>query len=171
MLESRQILLFSVTFALCMYTFFSINIWTPESHLKRRGNTPTKAILQCSQMISPISSSFSNLKSFSFITIIMLTHHNWWSTHYECYAALCQNWGWSASTTSILTNREVRDPLQKKQLFQGEKLKKTSPNFFCGLPIHTKNTFCKKIGSKRSFQPSAVVGAIYRGLYGVATAN
>ena len=62
-------------------------------------------------------------------------------------------------------------PYEKQQLFQGEKLKKICPNFFCGLPIHIENTFCKKIGSKRSFQPSAVVRAIYRGLYGVATAN
>ena len=45
--------------------------------------------------------------------------------------------------------------------FLGEKLKKSLPNFFCGLVIHIKNTFCKKIGSKRSFQPSAVVRAIY----------
>ena len=31
----------------------------------------------------------------------------------------------------------------------------------CGSRIHIKNTFCKKIGSKRPFQPSAVVRAIY----------
>ena len=59
----------------------------------------------------------------------------------------------------------------EKNLFKGEKPPKTLPKNFYGFLIHTKNTFCKKIGSKRSFQPSAVVGAIYRGLYEVATAN
>ena len=62
-------------------------------------------------------------------------------------------------------------PLKKKQLFQGVKPKKNCPTFFCGSVIHIKNTFCKKIGSKRPFQPSAVVRAIYTRLYGVATAN
>ena len=62
-------------------------------------------------------------------------------------------------------------PSPKKQLFQGVKLKKNCPNFFCGSRIHIKNTFCKKNGSKRPFQPSAVVRAIYTRLYGVATAN
>ena len=62
-------------------------------------------------------------------------------------------------------------PSPKKQLFQGVKPKKSCPNFFCGSRIHIKNTFCKKIGSKRPFQPSAVVRAIYTRLYGVATAN
>ena len=45
------------------------------------------------------------------------------------------------------------------------------PRNFCGLVIHIKNTFCKKIGSKRSFQPSAVVRAIYPSLYRVPAAN
>ena len=95
-------------------------------------------------MISPISSSFSNLKSFSFITIIMLTHHNWWSTHYECYAALCQNWGWSAGTTSILTNREVRDPLRKKTALSGGKTEKNLSQFF----LRLANTYKKYILQK-----------------------
>ena len=67
--------------------------------------------------------------------------------------------------------REVRDPLQKKQVFRGVKMKKSCPTFFCGLVIHRKNTLCKKNGSKRPFQPSAVTRAIYRRLYGVATTN
>ena len=62
-------------------------------------------------------------------------------------------------------------PPPKKQPFQGVKPKKSCPNFFSGSGIHIKNTFCKKIGSKRPFQPSAVVRTIYRCLYGVATAN
>ena len=49
----------------------------------------------------------------------------------------------------------------EKKLFEGVKPPKILPTFFCGLVIHIKNTFCKKIGSKRSFQPSAVVRAIY----------
>ena len=95
-------------------------------------------------MISPISSSFSNLKSFSFITIIMLTHHNWWSTHYECYAALCQKWGCSAGTTSILTNREVRDPLRKKTALSEGKTEKNLSKFFWRLA----NTYKKYILQK-----------------------
>ena len=59
----------------------------------------------------------------------------------------------------------------KKRLFSVGKRKKMLPKFFCGFGIHIKNTFCKKIGSKRPFQPSAVVRAIYTRLYGVATAN
>ena len=62
-------------------------------------------------------------------------------------------------------------PTIKKQLFQGVKPKKNCPAFFCGSVIHIKNTFCKKNRSKRPFEPSAVVRAIYRRLYGVATAN
>ena len=56
-------------------------------------------------------------------------------------------------------------------LFWGVKTPKKSCQFFCGLLTYIKNTFCKKIGSKRPFQPSAVVRAIYTRLYGVATAN
>ena len=95
-------------------------------------------------MISPISSSFSNLKSFSFITIIMLTHHNWWSTHYECYAALCQKWGCSAGSTAILTNREVRDPLRKKTALSEGKTEKNLSIFFWRLA----NTYEKYILQK-----------------------
>ena len=40
--------------------------------------------------------------------------------------------------------REVRDPLQKTQLFRGVKMKKSCPTFFCGFVIHMKNTFCQK---------------------------
>ena len=101
-------------------------------------------------MISPISSSFSNLKSFSFITIIMLTHHNWWSTHYECYAALCQNWGWSAGTTSILTNREVRDPLRKTTALSGGKTEKNLSQFFLRLANTYKKYILQKNWVKRA---------------------
>ena len=62
-------------------------------------------------------------------------------------------------------------PYEKKTALSGGKTKKKLANFFCGSVIHIKNTFCKKIGSKRPFQPSAVVRAIYTRLYGVATAN
>ena len=62
-------------------------------------------------------------------------------------------------------------PPPKKTAFSGGKTKKKLPKFFSGSGIHIKNTFCKKIGSKRPFQPSAVVRTIYRCLYGVATAN
>ena len=40
--------------------------------------------------------------------------------------------------------REVRDPLQKKQVFRGVKMKKSCPTFFGGFVIHMKNTLCKK---------------------------
>ena len=59
----------------------------------------------------------------------------------------------------------------KKRLFSVGKRKKMLPKFFGGFGIHIRNTFCKKIGSKRPFEPSAMVRAIYRRLYGVATAN
>ena len=59
----------------------------------------------------------------------------------------------------------------KKAFFKGEKNPKTLPNFFCSFLIHIKNTFYKKNGSKRHFQASAVVGTIYRRLYGVTAAN
>ena len=74
----------------------------------------------------------------------MLTHHNWWSTHYECYAALCQNWGWSAGTTSILTNREVRDPHRKKTALSGGKTEKNLSQFF----LRLANTYKKYILQK-----------------------
>ena len=54
------------------------------------------------------------------------------------------------------------DPgVEKKTVSEGVKPIESLPRNFCGLVIHIKNTFCKKIGSKRSFQPSAVVRAIY----------
>ena len=108
-------------------------------------------------MISPISSSFSNLKSFSFITIIMLTHHNWWSTHYECYAALCQKWGCSAGSTAILTNREVRDPLRKKTALSGGKTEKNLSQFF----LRLANTYKKYILQKNWVK--AVIPALSSG--------
>ena len=40
--------------------------------------------------------------------------------------------------------------------FGGKNPKKKWPNFFYVLMIHIKNTFCKKIGPKRSIQPSVV---------------
>ena len=95
-------------------------------------------------MISPISSSFSNLKSFSFITNIMLTQHNWWSSHYKCSAALRQNWGCSAGTTSILTSREVRDPLRKKTALSRGKTEKNLSQFF----LRLANTYKKYILQK-----------------------
>ena len=49
----------------------------------------------------------------------------------------------------------------EKTVSEGVKPIESLPRNFCGLVIHIKNTFCKKIGSKRSFQPSAVVRAIY----------
>ena len=51
--------------------------------------------------------------------------------------------------------------VEKKTVSEGVKPIESLPRIFCGLVIHIKNTFCKKIGSKRSFQPSAVVRAIY----------
>ena len=54
--------------------------------------------------------------------------------------------------------------LGKRTFFEGEKNPKTLPKFVYGFLIHIKNTFCKKIGSKRHFQASAVVGTIYRRL-------
>ena len=74
----------------------------------------------------------------------MLTHHNWWSTHYECYAALCQKWGYSAGSTAILTNREVRDPLRKKTALSGGKTEKNLSQFF----LRLANTYKKYILQK-----------------------
>ena len=76
-----------------------------------------------------------------------------------------QKFGWTAPFL------EIWAPPEKKLLFRGVKPKKNRSNFFGGLVIHIKNTFWKKIGSKRPFRPSAVVRTIYRRLYGVATAN
>ena len=58
----------------------------------------------------------------------------------------------------------------KKSFLMGVKPPKILP-FFLRPRDTYKNTFCKKIGSKRSFQPSAVVRAIYTPLYGVPAAN
>ena len=55
--------------------------------------------------------------------------------------------------------------------FWGVRTPKKSANFFCSSVKPIENKFCKKVGSKRPFQPSAVVRAIYTRLYGVATAN
>ena len=52
-------------------------------------------------------------------------------------------------------------PSEKKLPFGGEKPKKTGRTFFCGFMIPIKNTFCKKIGPKRSIQPSAVTQTFY----------
>ena len=59
-------------------------------------------------------------------------------------------------------NSDILPPAEKNVAFWGVKHKKSWPNFFCGSWMHIKNTFCKKIGSKRPFQPSAVVKTIYR---------
>ena len=132
--------------------------------------------------------------------MIMSKVHYQCSANQKCRAAIFQRGGSSASQEPLTkktahhilcsANRNVVEhfsregvpvpaepppwksgPSPKKQLFQGVKPKKSCPNFFCGSGIHIKNTFCKKIESKRPFQPSAVVRAIYRRLYGVATAN
>ena len=81
------------------------------------------------------------------------------------------HFSYTVDTTGFLEIWPARDPLRKKQLFQGVKPKKGCPHFFGGFGIHIKNTFCKKIGPKRPFQPSAVVRVIYTNLYGVATTN
>ena len=60
--------------------------------------------------------------------------------------------------------------LGEKAFFRGKKTKNL-PIFFYGFLIHVKNTFCKKNGSNRHFQASAVAGTIYRRLYGVTAAN
>ena len=61
--------------------------------------------------------------------------------------------------------------LGEKAVCKDKKKPKTLAKIFYGFLIHIKNTFCKKIGSKRHFQASAVVGTIYRRLYGVTAAN
>ena len=71
----------------------------------------------------------------------------------------------------FLKNSSWAQGLEKKPFFERVKPPKILPTFFCGLLIHIKNTFCKKNGSKRPFQPSAVVRAIYTRLYGVPAAN
>ena len=71
----------------------------------------------------------------------------------------------------FLKNSSWTQGLRKKTVFEGVKHTESLPRNFCGLVIHIKNTFCKKIGSKRSFQPSAVVRTIYPPLYGVPAAN
>ena len=74
----------------------------------------------------------------------MLTHHNWWSAHYECFAALCQKCGSSAGSTTILTNREVRNPLRKKTVLSGGKTEKNLSQFF----LRLANTYKKYILQK-----------------------
>ena len=75
---------------------------------------------------------------------MMLTHHNWWSAHYECFAALCQKCGSSAGSTTILTNREVRNPLRKKTVLSGGKTEKNLSQFF----LRLANTYKKYILQK-----------------------
>ena len=75
----------------------------------------------------------------------MLTHHNWWSAHYECFAALCQKCGSSAGSTTILTNREVRNPLRKKTVLSGGKTEKNLSQFF----LRLANTYKKYILQKK----------------------
>ena len=62
-------------------------------------------------------------------------------------------------------------PSWKKQRFWGGKTPPKTAQKNYGFLIHTKNTFCKKNGQKRIFQPSAVAWIIYIRLYGVATTN
>ena len=97
--------------------------------------------------------------------------HNLCSAHQKCCAALFQRGGSCAGRTTSLEIWTARDPLREKTALSGGKTKKKLRNFFCGFGIHIKNTFCKIIGPKRPFQPSAVVRAIYSNLYGVATTN
>ena len=70
--------------------------------------------------------------------------------------------------SSILT---LDSHLEKIVAFEVVKPPKKQPKKIYGFLIHIKNTFCKKIGQKRSIQPSAVANIIYIRLYGVATTN
>ena len=77
-----------------------------------------------------------------------------------------------ASWDSSSEEKSKLDPgVREKAPFQGVKMaKKGCHSLF--RPVHMyKKYILKKIGSKRPFQLSAVVGTIYRRLYGVATAN
>jgi len=60
---------------------------------------------------------------------------------------------------------------KESTFFGGKKWQKSAVFCFFGKTKYMKNTFCKKIGSKTSFQLSAMGKAIYTPLYEVATAN
>ena len=84
------------------------------------------------------------------------------------WTAVSENWGaplnfWKTAHWGLT--------LGTSGLFGWVKTPKNQSKKFCDLVTHIKNTFCKKIGSKRPFQPSVVVRAIYISLFGVATAN
>ena len=71
----------------------------------------------------------------------------------------------------FLKNSSWAQGLEKKPFFGGVKPPTGLPKKICALVLYIENTFCKKNGSKRPFQLSAVVRAIYRRLYGVPAAN
>ena len=65
---------------------------------------------------------------------------------------------------------ETAPPLKNGQI-RGQKHLEQPPKFFCSSLTYTKFTFCKKIGSNRPIQPSAVVRIFHCRSYGVPTTN
>ena len=80
--------------------------------------------------------------------------------------------GFRLGTTSISAKWQAGlRGLGKIACFGGVKPHKTRSNFLGGFVICIENTFWKKIGPKRLFQPSAVVRPKMTRLYGVAGTN
>ena len=61
-----------------------------------------------------------------------------------------------SSFLTFLLNSDIGPPAEKNSAFGGVKPPPKQPKKNYGFLIHTKNTFCKKNGQKRIFQPSAV---------------
>ena len=141
--------------------------------------------------IFPTISQFLNKhQCIAMFMLSKLTVFNWerfsfYKDDYKTglYLTSVKIFSWSPNSTDLyfwylfphipqfLQNSGWTQGWRKKAVSEGVKPIESLPRHFCGLVIHIKNTFCKKIGSKWSFQPSAVVRAIYISLYGVATAN
>ena len=66
-----------------------------------------------------------------------------------------------SACTAIFAKLGLDPGVEKKTVSEGVKHTESLPRNFCGLVIHIKITFCKKNGSKRSLQPSAVFRPIY----------
>ena len=91
--------------------------------------------------------------------------------HWSLFTGFHYNFLSSPHFWHLLLNSDIGPPDEKNVAFEGVKPPQKQPIFFCGFLIHIQNTFCKKIGQKRSFRPSAVAKKIYIQLYGVATTN
>ena len=137
-----------------MSNFYQTEQWWRHSH---------SMIINKSQSVSFLHHTNQNYHPARFLIVINHLIRN--TQSFTIFAVLPPH------IPQFLRNSGWTQGWRKKTVSEGVNPIKTLPIFFCGFGIHIKNTFCKKIGSKRSFQPSAVVRAIYTPLYGVTAAN